>query len=117
MKGKPIGVTALASTFLAAGMAGLAAVWAAWPRSAGTSPLAAISASVWSVTNLATAALIWRRATGAPQAFLAAMALLLAPAYFLFPGSRAPVMLAATVVFALAYLGYRYLESVAVPVG
>jgi len=47
---RPMGTVLLAGAFLAAGLAGIVAFWAAWPRTSSTSPLAALFALVWSCT-------------------------------------------------------------------
>src|SRR5687768_12513254 len=77
MLGTPIGLTFFAAALLAAGLAGIAACWAAWPRSSNTSPLAALLSLVWSCTYIVSALLTWRRSRLAAPAFLAAMGLLL----------------------------------------
>ena len=111
MERRPVGIAALAVACLSAGLTGIMAAWAAWPRSSQTSPLAAISASVWSSANLAAALLIWRRSPRAPQFFVVAMALLLGPAYFLFPGGYLPILLTSAMVILLAGVGYRYVNA------
>ena len=83
---RPLGTTLLACVFLIASIAGLAACWAAWPRTSGTSPLAALFALMWSCTYAVTAVLTWRGSRFAGFAFLAALGLLLFPARFIVPG-------------------------------
>jgi hypothetical protein len=105
---RPYGRTLLAGVCLTAGLAGIAAVWVAWPRTSDTSPLAALFALVWSCTYIATAILMWRGSRLAAPAFLGACGLLLFPASFLFP--RGEGWLPSLVVIVLiALLGYRYL--------
>ena len=53
MLGRPFGNILLAAVLLAAGLAGIAGFWVAWPRTANTSPLAALFALAWSCTYLA----------------------------------------------------------------
>jgi hypothetical protein len=77
---RPFGITLLAGVFLAAGLAGIAVFWLAWPRSSNTSPLAALFALMWSCTYVLTALLTWRRSRLAAPAFLAAFGLLVFPA-------------------------------------
>jgi hypothetical protein len=108
---RPVGTILLAGAFLAAGLAGIAAFWAAWPRTSNTSPLAALFALVWNCTYVVTAVLTWRRSRFAGPAFLAAIGLLLFPARFIVP--RGQVFLPSFVVIILvASLGYRYLRRV-----
>jgi hypothetical protein len=107
----PFGIVLLAATFLAAGLAGIVAFWAAWPRTSNTSPLAALFALVWSCTYIVTAVLTWRRSRFAGSAFIAAIGLLLFPARFIVPGGQVflPSFL---VIILIAFLGYRYLRRV-----
>ena len=108
---RALGTTLLACVFLIAGIAGLSAFWAVWPRTSDTSPLAALFALVWSCTYAVTAVLTWRRSRFAGFAFLAAIGLLLFPARFIIPGGQ--LFLPALVVITLvAFLGYRYLRRV-----
>jgi hypothetical protein len=111
MLNKTFGTTLLAGVFLVAGLAGIAAFWSAWPRTSGTSPLAALFALAWGCTYLATAVLTWRRSRFAGPAFVAAIGLLLFPATYLVPGGRffLPSLVVVTLV---AFLGYRYLRRV-----
>lgn len=108
---RPVGTTLLAGAFLAAGLAGIVAFLAAWPRTSNTSPLAALFALVWSCTYVITAVLTWRRSRFAGPAFLAAIGLLLFPARYIVPGGHVflPSFL---VIILVAFLGYRYLRSV-----
>jgi hypothetical protein len=108
---RPFGITVVAGAFLAAGLAGIVAFWAAWPRTSSTSPLAALFALVWTCTYVGTAVLTRRRSRFAAPAFLAAIGLLLFPARFLVPGGEffLPLLL---VIALIAFLGYRYLQRV-----
>jgi hypothetical protein len=108
---RPFGITLIAGVFLAAGLAGIVAFWAAWPRTSSTSPLAALFALVWSCTYVVTAVLAWRRSRFAASAFLAAIGLLLFPARFLVPGGRL-FLPSLVVIILVAFLGYRYLQRV-----
>ena len=108
---RPFGTILLAGAFLAAGLAGIVAFWAAWPRTSNTSPLAALFALVWSCTYVVTAVLTWRRSRFAGPAFLAAIGLLLFPARFIVPGGQL-FLPSFVVVMLVAFLGYRYLRRV-----
>ena len=111
----PFGVLLLSGALLAAGVAGIAALWVTWPRTSNTSPLAALFALMWSCTYVVTAILTWRRSRLAAPAFLAAIGLLVFPAAFIVPGGQ--LFLPSFVVIALvAFLGYRYLRRVHEPV-
>jgi hypothetical protein len=111
MPTRPFGTILLAGAFLVAGLAGIVAFWAAWPRTSNTSPLAALFALIWSGTYVVTAILTWRRSRLAAPAFLAAIGLLVFPASFLVPGGQ--LFLPSFVVIILfAFLGYRYLRKV-----
>jgi hypothetical protein len=106
---RSFGATLLAGVLLVAGLGGLAAFWAAWPRTSGTSPLAALFALTWGCTYVVTAILTWQRSRFAAPIFLAAIGLLLFPAAFLFPGGQ--IFLPSSVSIALvALLGYWYLH-------
>lgn len=109
MLGKPIGIILLAAALLTAGLAGIAAFGAAWPRTSNTSPLAALLALVWSCTYVAAAMLTWRGSRLAAFAFLAAMGLLLPLWFFIFPGTDVFLYPSSAVTFLLGFLGYRYL--------
>ena len=115
MLGRPFGIILLAAALLAAGLAGIAVFWAAWPRTSNTSPLASLLALVWSCTYLVTALLTWRRSRLAAPAFLAAMALLLPLFSFIFPGGQVLFLPSFVVTFLLAFLGYRYLSRACEP--
>ncbi len=106
---RPIGVNLLAGAFLVAGLAGIAAVWVAWPRTSNTSPLAAMFALMWSCTYVFTAILTWRRAGLAAPVFLAAIGLLVFPASFIVPGGQL-LLPSLAVIVPVAFLGYRYLR-------
>lgn len=111
---RTVGTTLLAGVFLAAGLAGIAAFWAAWPRTSSASPLAALFALVWGCTYVGTAILTWRRSRFAARIFLAAMGLLLFPAAFIVP--RGEVFVPSFVVIVLvAFFGYQYLGRVRKP--
>ena len=111
---RPLGATLLAGVFLMAGLAGIAACLAAWPRTSNTSPLAALFALTWGCTCVVTAILIWRRSRFAAPIFLAAIGLLLFPAAFIVPEGR--IFLPSLVVAVLvALLGYLYLHKVREP--
>jgi hypothetical protein len=107
---RSLGATLLAGGFFVAGLAGLYASWAAWPRTAGTSPLMALLALAWGLTYIVTAVLAWRRSRFAAVSFVAALGLLLLPAKFLVPGGEfvIPAMVVLTLV---AVLGVRYLRG------
>ena len=112
MRGRPFGIILLAVALLAAGLLGIIAFWAVWPRTSNTSPLAALFALAWSCTYIIAALLTWRRSRFAGSAFIAAIGLLMFPAAFIFPGAGQLVLLAAfVVVFLFAFLGYRYLSG------
>jgi hypothetical protein len=114
MGGRTFGSTLLAGVFLVAGLAGIAASWQVWPRSADTSPLAGLFALAWGSTYTVTAILTWRRSRFAGPSFLAAIALMLFPAAYLVPGGR--IFLPSVVVLVVvAFLGYRYLHGVRGP--
>jgi hypothetical protein len=111
---RPFGIALLAGVFLAAGLAGIAVFWVAWPRTSNTSPLAALFALMWSCTYVVTALLTWRRSRLAAPAFLAAIGLLAFPASFLFPGGQL-FLPSFVVIVPVALLGYRYLRRVRDP--
>ena len=111
MLGQPLGIMLLAAALLAAGVAGLAALWAVWPRSSNTSPLAALFAVAWSCAYIVAGVLTWRRSQFAPIAFIAAIGLLMFPLSRLFPGGGDLFLLPSfVVIFFLSVLGYRYLR-------
>jgi hypothetical protein len=85
---RTLGTTLLASVFLVAGLAGIAAFWAVRPRTSNTSPLAAGFALTWGCTYVVTAILTWRRSRLAAPIFVAAIGLLLFPAAFIVPGGE-----------------------------
>ena len=116
MLGTPIGLILLVAALLAVGLAGIAACWAAWPRTSNTSPLAALLSFVWSCTYIVSALLAWRRSRLAAPAFLGAMALLLPLSWFLFPGSQVPFLAILVITLLLALLGHRYLRNAGEPV-
>jgi hypothetical protein len=116
MLGRPIGLILLAAALLSAGLAGIAAVWVAWPRTSNTSPLAALLTLVWSGTYLVSALLTWRRSRLAAAAFVAAMGLLLPLLWFTFPGRQVLFLPLFLFTFLLALLGYRYLRRAGEPV-
>lgn len=106
MRSQPFGITLLAALFLAAGLAGIAASWALWPRSAGTSPLAALVALLWGVAYLVAAGLAWRRSRLAAPAFLAAIGLLLPLSVFIVPGGHVLLLPLYGAIGVSAFLGY-----------
>ena len=108
---RPMGTVLLAAVFLAAGLAGMLAFWAAWPRNPNTSPLAALFTLVSSLTYIVTGLLTWRRSRFAGAALLAAIGLLVFPARLIVPGGQLflPALVA---ILPLAFLGYRYLHRV-----
>ncbi|HXW05949.1 MAG TPA: hypothetical protein VD833_12000 [Vicinamibacterales bacterium] len=110
MFGQPIGIMLLAAALLAAGAAGIAALWAALPRSSSTSPLASLFALVWSCTYIGAGLLTWRRSRLAAPAFVAAMGLLLFPLSYIFPVDRVVVLPSFAVTLLIGFLGYRYLR-------
>lgn len=111
---RTFGTSLLAGVFLVAGLAGIAAFGAAWPRTSSTSPLAALFALTWGCTYVVTAILTWRRSRFAAPIFLTAVGLLLLPAAFIVPEGQ--VFLPSFVVIVLvAFLGYRYLQRVREP--
>jgi hypothetical protein len=111
MLGRPFGIMLLAAALLAAGLAGIAVLWAAWPRTSNTSPLAALFAGAWSCAYIVAGVLTWRRSRFAATAFIPAIGLLMFPLSFLFPGSGDLVLLPSFVfIFFVAFLGYRYLR-------
>jgi hypothetical protein len=111
MLGRPFGIILLAAVLLAAGLAGIAAFWAAWPRTSNTSPLVALFALAWSCAYMLAGVLTWRRSRFAATAFIAAIGLLMFPLSFLFPGSGQLFLLPSFVVIVLfTFLGYRYLR-------
>jgi len=106
---RTLGTTLLAGVFLVAGLAGIGASWAAWPRTSATSPLMALFALTWGCTCVVTAVLTWRRSRFAVPAFVAAIGLLLFPARLIVPGGQlfVPSLVVLTLV---AFLGHRYLR-------
>lgn len=107
---RSFGQILLSAALLVAGLAGVATLWAVWPRTANTSPLAALFAFAWSCTFLGATLLTWRGSRLAAPAFVTAIAFLLPVFSFIFPGnwSLAAPPLAMTVVAAI--VGYRYLH-------
>ena len=91
MLGRPFGIILLAAALLAADLAGIAAVWVAWPRTSNTSPLMALFALVWSAIYIVTGILTWRRSRFAAPAFLGGIGLLLFPARYIVPGGQLTV--------------------------
>ena len=109
MPRRTLGTTLLAGAFLAAGLAGITASWAAWPRTSGTSPLMALLALTWGCAYVVTAILTWRRSRFAAPIFVAAVGLLLLPARYIVPGGElvVPSLVVLTIV---AFVGLRYLR-------
>jgi hypothetical protein len=116
MLGKPPGIILLAAALLTAGAAGIAAFWAALPRTSNTSPLLALFALTWSSAYLAAGLLTWRRSRFAAPAFLAAIGLLLPPLWFIFPGSEVLRFPSFAIIFLVGLVGYRYLNRAYQPV-
>jgi len=114
MATRPPGIVLLAVALLVAGLAGVAAFWAVFPRTSNTSPLAALFALIWSGAYIVTAILTWRRSRLAPFSFLVAIGLLLFPASFILPGGP-PVFPSVVVISLVAFLGYRYLRAATPP--
>ena len=111
MLGRPFGIMLLAAALLTAGLAGIAALLSAWPRTANTSPLAALFAAVWSCAYIVAGVLTWRRSRFAPTAFIAAIGLLMFPMSRLFPGGGVLfLLLSSAVILSFILLGYRYLR-------
>ena len=111
MLGRPFGILLLAAALLAAGFAGIAALWAVWPRTSNTSPLAALFAAAWSCAYIVAGVLTWRRSRFAAAAFIAAIGLLMFPLSRLFPGGGGLFLLPSfVVIFFFTFLGYRYLR-------
>jgi hypothetical protein len=109
---RPSGIMLLAATLLAAGLAGMAAFWATWPRTSNTSPLAALFAVAWSCAYIVAGALTWRRSRFAATAFVAAIGLLMFPLSFVFPGGGHLFVLPSfVIIFLFTLLGYRYLRA------
>ena len=116
MLGRPLGIVLLAAALLAAGLAGIATLWAAWPRTSNTSPLAALFAVAWSCAYIVAGVLTWRRSRFAAAAFIAAIGLLVFPLSFLVPGVGHVFRLASFVVLSVfTFLGYRYLRKKSEP--
>ena len=110
MLGRPFGIVLLAAALLAAGFAGIAGFWAAWPRTSNTSPLAALLTLVWSCMYVVAALLTWRRSRLAAPAFVVAVGLLPPLFWFIFPGGQL-LLPSFVITFLFALLGYRYLRS------
>ncbi len=108
MLGRPFGIMLLAAALLAAGLAGIAALWVAWPRTSNTSPLAALFAVTWSCAYIVAGVLTWRRSRFAATAFPAAIGLVMFPLSFLFPGGGLLLLPSFVVRLFLTFLGYRY---------
>jgi NADH:ubiquinone oxidoreductase subunit 3 (subunit A) len=110
MLGRPFGIMLLAAALLAAGLAGVAVLWAVWPRTSNTSPLAALFCAAWSCAYIAAGVLTWRRSRFAATAFIVAIGLLTFPLSRLFPGGQLFLLPSFVIIFFLALLGYRYLR-------
>jgi len=110
MLGRPLGIMLLAAALLAAGLAGIAASWAAWPRTSNTSPLAALFSVAWSCAYIVAGVLTWRRSRFAATAFIAAIGLLMFPLSRLFPGGGLFLLPSFVVIFFFTFLGCRYLR-------
>ena len=110
MAARTLASTLLAGVLLVAGLSGIYVAWAAWPRTAATSPLMALLGLLWAVADIIAATLTWRRSGYAAQSVVVAMGLLLLPARFLVPGGELviPAMVVLTLV---AVIGVRYLRG------
>jgi hypothetical protein len=109
MRGTALGVNLVAAALFVVGLAGVAAGWQAWPRTASTSPLLALIALAWGCTCLAAAVLAWRRSRFAAPVFCAAVAFLLLPAKYLVPGSQT-FLPSLVLIVPLAVVGFLYLH-------
>ena len=105
----------LAAAFLVAGLAGLAAFWVTWPRTSNTSLSRRCSPWCGAARTFATALLTWHRSRLAAPAFLAAIALLVFPLSFVFPGGQLFLLPSLVVIVLVAFLGYRYLRRACQP--
>jgi hypothetical protein len=115
MLARSFGITLLAAALLAAGLAGISAFWAVWPRTSNTSPLAALFALAWSCAYVVTGVLTWRRSRLAAPAFITAVGLLVYLLAFVFPGGQLFLLPSIVVIFFFAFLGYRYLRRASEP--
>jgi len=115
MLGRPLGIILLSAALLAAGLAGVAAFWAAWPRTSNTSPLAALFFLTWSCAYLVTGVLTWRRSRLAATTFIAAIGLLMFLLSFVFPGGQTGLLPSFAVILLFTVLGYRYLRRACEP--
>lgn len=107
------GTTLLAGILLTAGLAGIAAGWAAWPRTSSTSPLMALLTLTWGSSCVVSAVLTWRRSRFAGLGFIVAIGGLLVPARLVVPGGEL-FLPAFAVITVVAFLGYRFLRGVRV---
>jgi hypothetical protein len=108
---RPVAIVLMAGALLAAGLMGAAMFVTVVPRTAGTSPLAALFLLLWSCTYVTAATLVWRRSHLAAFSLVAAVSLLLFPAAFIVPGGQL-LLPACAVLVVIAYAGYRYLRRV-----
>jgi len=115
MLGRPLGIMLLAAALLAAGLVGIAGLWAAWPRTSNTSPLAALFCAAWSCAYISAGVLTWRRSRFAAPVFIVAIGLLTFPLSRLFPGGQLFLLPSFVIIFFLALLGYRYLRRKSQP--
>jgi hypothetical protein len=115
MLGRPFGILLLSAALLAAGLAGFAAFWGAWPSNANTSPLAALFALAWGCTYFTASALTWYRSRFAPPAFLVAIGLLVVLLWFIFPGGHHILRPSFVVILVMAFLGYLALRRTCIP--
>ena len=115
MTRQPFGVVLIVSLLLGAGLLGIAAAWAAWPRTANTSPLATILSLVWTGTQLVAAVHTWRGGPFAAPAFLAAAGFLLPLLFFVLPGAGLVLIAPFAVAGLLSVAGFRYLSRPRVP--
>lgn len=104
-----LGANLFTAALFAVGVAGIAAAWAAWPRTSSASPLAALFALTWGCTCLTAAALAWRRSRFAAPVFCVAVGFLLFPARYLVPGSQT-FLPSVLLIIPLSFFGFLYLH-------
>jgi hypothetical protein len=109
MPTRTLGTMLPAGMLLVAGLAGVGAAWAAWPRNSATSPLMTLLAVTWGCSCLVSAVLTWRRSRFAGLGFIVAVGCLLVPARLVVPGGEL-FMPALAVITLVAFLGYRFLR-------
>ena len=107
---RPLGVVLMGGVCLVAGITGIAGFWVATEaRVPGTSPLAQLFTSAWSVAFILTSVLMWRQSRLAAPAFLAATGFPLVVSWFLFPGGKffVPSLIVTSLI---GLFGYQYLR-------